>query len=603
MFPEQMVNFGRKKKETSATRRTAKPLSDRMKALEQFVVEEIEIAGDAALATGGRVAKKRPRWLAAARLAAGWTGLWLLLVAGGLVSRSPWPVDETRLLGSAWEMWLRGDFLVPVLNGAALTHQPPLVLWLYLAGWKLFGVNAWWPRLVPALFGLGNMFLSGAMARFLWPGRTDVARYAPVVLLGSFFWAFYNTLALPDLALTFFVLLAVYALLWIWRKRDLRVWLLLAFAFGLGMLADGPMIFIYVLPPAVLAPLWTSGTPKPRWQYWYADLVKAALLGLVIFCGAWGIPVALQGGVQYLLDGLWIWPGRDGIAMFPPGQVWWWYLFLLPILALPWSMWPLVWMRLWHIRRAPVNAGMLFCLIWAACAILILSLFDLRQPQYLLPVVPAFSLAVSYLLLDEDLLEHAHDTIASSMAFSIILAGGLLAILPGLPRVGFLPGFLWRLSPFVGIAVVAVGVVLGWLPLAQIRQRVANVAAAAVVLTIFAELAVGWQFNSINKVDDVASELALAQDDHRPIAHVGTYEDEFQFAGRLTEPLDEINAGAVDMWLAAHPRGLLLTYTDAWQPAAGAALRLVFTHPYRDQAVRIWEAPEPAASGTTLPVP
>ena len=61
------------------------------------------------------------------------------------------PVDETRYLTVAWEMWLRGDFLVPYINGEPYSHKPPLLFWLIHLGWAVFGVNDWWPRLVAPL--------------------------------------------------------------------------------------------------------------------------------------------------------------------------------------------------------------------------------------------------------------------------------------------------------------------------------------------------------------------------------------------------------------------------------------------------------------------
>jgi 4-amino-4-deoxy-L-arabinose transferase-like glycosyltransferase len=41
-----------------------------------------------------------------------------------LLTRSLIPVDETRYTSVAWEMWLRGDYLVPHLNGATYSHKP-----------------------------------------------------------------------------------------------------------------------------------------------------------------------------------------------------------------------------------------------------------------------------------------------------------------------------------------------------------------------------------------------------------------------------------------------------------------------------------------------
>jgi len=82
-----------------------------------------------------------------------WTGLWLVLMATALKFRPLLPVDETRYLAVAWEMWRDGNFIVPHLNGMTYSHKPPLLFWLMHLGWSIFGVNDWWPRLVAPLFG------------------------------------------------------------------------------------------------------------------------------------------------------------------------------------------------------------------------------------------------------------------------------------------------------------------------------------------------------------------------------------------------------------------------------------------------------------------
>src|SRR3990167_10507470 len=91
--------------------------------------------------------------------------LWLVLVAVALYLRPLFPIDETRYVAVAWEMWLRGDFLVPHLNGQPYSHKPPFLFWMFQLGWGLFGVNEWWPRLVPPLFGLANLYLVAVLAR------------------------------------------------------------------------------------------------------------------------------------------------------------------------------------------------------------------------------------------------------------------------------------------------------------------------------------------------------------------------------------------------------------------------------------------------------
>ena len=125
-------------------------------------------------------------------MAYGWLAVWLVLVWATLLWRQLIPIDETRYLTVAWEMWLRGDFLVPHLNGQPYSHKPPLIFWLYQLGWTLFGVNAWWPRLLQPLFALLSGVFIGLLARQLWPDYRTVATLAPWLLIGCMVWTFFN---------------------------------------------------------------------------------------------------------------------------------------------------------------------------------------------------------------------------------------------------------------------------------------------------------------------------------------------------------------------------------------------------------------------------
>src|SRR4029453_17373441 len=110
----------------------------------------------------------------APRSAAGWwtvLAAWALLAALPLALRPMLPVDETRYATVAWEMWTRGDFLVPHLNGLPYSDKPPLLFWLCHLGWWLFGVNEWWPRLVPAVFSCGSRWGSPWGSAFWRKGR------------------------------------------------------------------------------------------------------------------------------------------------------------------------------------------------------------------------------------------------------------------------------------------------------------------------------------------------------------------------------------------------------------------------------------------------
>ena len=126
-------------------------------------------------------------------------GLWLVLVASALFARPLLPVDETRYLAVAWEMYFNGDYIVPSLNGEAYSHKPPLLFWLMNLGWHLFGVSSWWAQLVAPSFGLVCLFLTRNIARYLWPEDHTATALAPVILIGAAFWTVFTTLTMFDM--------------------------------------------------------------------------------------------------------------------------------------------------------------------------------------------------------------------------------------------------------------------------------------------------------------------------------------------------------------------------------------------------------------------
>ncbi|MFQ5546374.1 MAG: hypothetical protein ACE5FE_10370, partial [Acidiferrobacterales bacterium] len=110
-----MTNFWNKFRRKDKKRRKRKShitTDPGLKAIESLVVEEIEMSA----ATAPHLGPKPKRNKGATRLYAtkatlAWMGLWLLPVLASLFARSPWPLDETRLLAIAWEMWTRSDWL------------------------------------------------------------------------------------------------------------------------------------------------------------------------------------------------------------------------------------------------------------------------------------------------------------------------------------------------------------------------------------------------------------------------------------------------------------------------------------------------------------
>lgn len=315
----------------------------------------------------------------------------LALALLSLALRPPVPDDETRYLSVAWSMHLNDAWLVPLLEGRPYAHKPPLLFWLIRAGWLVFGPVDWWPRMLPALFGCGVLALGGALARRLWgddaaPGGGGIEAKARWLILGSAGFAVFGTVLLFDVMLACFVLLGLNGLALARERRRLAGFALYALALTLGGLGKGPVILVYLAPAALLAPIWAG--PQARLG-WYIGLL-AAITAALALCLAWALPAAWAGGEEYAGAILWGQTAGRIIEAFAHRRPVWWYLPVLPVLCLPWIVWPA-----WTIRWTRPDAGERLCLTAAGAGFVILSLISGKQTHYLVPLLPTLMLLLA----------------------------------------------------------------------------------------------------------------------------------------------------------------------------------------------------------------
>lgn len=325
-----------------------------------------------------------------------WIIGWLALLLTALAARPLLPMDETRYVSVAWEMWLSGDYLVPRLNGEPYSHKPPLLFWLINLGWAVFGVAEWWARVVSPLFALASLALIGALARKLWPERIEARELAPLMLLGGLFWGAYATLTMFDMLIGFFTLAALWGVLLAHGEGGWRGWVLTGLSLGLGVLAKGPVILVYVLPVAALAPLWSDREKPGRvfWVKWFAGLAGALALAAAIGL-AWALPAAQAGGKEYADAILWSQTAGRMSQSFAHERAWWFYFSLTPLAMIPWIFLPSFWRGLSRaglLSQLASQPGGRFCLIWFVVSVAVLSFVSGKQPHYLIPSIPALAL-------------------------------------------------------------------------------------------------------------------------------------------------------------------------------------------------------------------
>jgi 4-amino-4-deoxy-L-arabinose transferase-like glycosyltransferase len=487
--------------------------------------------------------------------------LWALLVGASLAFRPLFPIDETRYVTVAWEMWLRGDFLVPHLNGETYSHKPPLLFWLMQLGWRLFGVNDWTPRLVAPLFGLGTVLLLGQVARLLWPERENAARIAPLLLLGCGFWAVFGTLTMFDIPLAFFVLLGIYGLLAVRHSaQSFKSWAWVGLAIGGGVLVKGPVILLHVLPAALLAPLWWDRQRgEPRWGAWYLGVFAAVVMGALLAL-SWAIPAGIAGGEAYRNAIFWGQTSGRMVQSFAHRLPWWWYFKSLPLLLLPWLLWTPFWSSLKQLGRE--DYGVRFCLSWAVPVFIAFSLISGKRLHYLLPLFPALALLLARAAsaMHKDNWRNAQLPVGALVA----AAGFGSALFPLLNR-----HYQWRsewlpISPLWGVMLAAVALCSFIVPVKNAVQSSLHGCALFIAALL---LISGAYFSAMRPYYDLtppARQIAALLKQNRPVAHYGKYYGQFHFLGRIDRPLPVIvTAAELSNWAQTHPAGYIIaTYKE-----------------------------------------
>ncbi|WP_200381778.1 ArnT family glycosyltransferase [Thiococcus pfennigii] len=503
---------------------------------------------------------------------------WLLLVLLAFWSRHPMVIDETRYLGVAWEMWLRCDLLVPHLNGEPYSHKPPLLFWLINLSWWLLGVSDWAARLVPALAGLAGALLLMPIARALWPERRGAGPLAAWLAFSTLFWLLWTTVTMFDLLVTVCAEFALLGILLAWRGRQWLGWSMTGAAIGLGILAKGPVILVYALPAAVLAPWWMTEQRTLSWFNWYAGMVSAVLLGVAIGL-AWALPAAAAGGADYAARLLWGQTADRMVESFAHRRPFWWYLPLLPLLLFPWSLWSPLWRSIHSRWQGHYDSGERLTLLVFLSGLLIFSLISGKQIHYLLPLFPVLALFAARALV-------ASGEVASNgrLTFWILLAvpavlGALLMVLPYLE---FLHGYAVWID---GLSSLSGWIVLAAVPVALLIRRWVPPATWPGFLTL--ALVLGMYPGLVREVakpyavEDIAAVIRAQQDLGHEVAYVGSYHGEFNFAGRLTRPVQEIGRAASIAWGDANPDGLLVErLDDIPRSASGVLYRRIYRSGY-----------------------
>lgn len=485
---------------------------------------------------------------------------WLSLVMIGLFSRSYFPIDETRYVTVAWNMWLNGDYLVPNLNGMAYSHKPPLLFWLINLGWKILGVNDWWPRLIPSLFALASVFLTRKIANILWPNQTEIKDNASLILLSFSLWIVYSTALMFDMLIAFFTLLGVLGLLIVLQTRQSSGWLIFTLSISGGLLAKGPTILLQLLPLALSAKFWHKDQVL-NLKNWYLPLFYCILGGVAIAL-LWAIPAGIRGGAVYQHAIFWGQTADRMVDSFAHNRPFWWYLPILPLLLFPWLLWGEFWRGLWiglfKEKNLLNDSSVRFCVAWLIPVFIAFSFISGKQVHYLLPLFPAFALLIARLSSNQ-----------YSTSRKLVLPVAIATLILGFVFLG-LPSYIqtqsnvaiWiaKIPLGLGVFILMHAILIVTLPKKSHSSVVIQLTLMSISLATTVMFVLMHTAGNAYDVRPISKELKKLEIAHIPTAFIGKYPGIFNFLGRLEKSPDLLKLETIDAWFNAHPNGRVVNY-------------------------------------------
>lgn len=340
---------------------------------------------------------------------------WLLLICAVnffafLGGHSLWDVDEPNNAVCAREMWLAGNWWVPMFNGDYRFDKPILIYWLMIPLNALFGVNEWSARLPSAMAMTGLVAVIWLMSRRLIVAASVKVKEGereliPLLAAGLFATALHIIViaraAVPDPLLMLSLGFTLPALLIVYleekkKRSDSMPKLLIAayVAIGLGVLAKGP---IAGLMPLLI--LLSFLIVMKDWQSWALFRpFKGAAIALLV-AAPWYIAVGI------LTQGEWLegFIFRHNIERFTdplqghkgfPGL----YVGTVLLGWFPWSglLAAMLAFGAWRLKALRAEPVRLFMLCWIGVYILFFSIARTQLPNYVLPLFPAAAMLMAF---------------------------------------------------------------------------------------------------------------------------------------------------------------------------------------------------------------
>lgn len=339
---------------------------------------------------------------------------------------------EGQYAAAAREMVQTGSYFLPTNDTVPRLQKPPLLYWLIIASYRLFGISAAATRVPIALAIVVTTALTFTIGERLsdyWRGF--IAALVYVTSAGTFLLA---RIVMPEPLFGAFVAGAIYCgLAGFQQRRRRRLWFAGVWTCAaLACLSKGPHgLLIPAVTFAILAISYREARMRFRALLWWPYVVL--FIALVLPWYFW-IEIHVNGSFHDLVASEW---ARHLLGLSPNGEryddvprlqfaanhlAWWfpWSLAILPALVFSWRR---------VIRPREMNFNDALPIAWGAAVFVPVLLIGQRQDYYALSMFSAFALWAAMIF------DRTSHILRKAGALIIGTVGALLAIITwALPR-------------------------------------------------------------------------------------------------------------------------------------------------------------------------
>ena len=227
-------------------------------------------------------------------------------------------------------------------------------------------------------------------------------------------------------------------------------------------------------------------------------------------------------------------------------------------------------------------------MVWFLSGLVVFSLISGKQLQYLLPAVPALALLAARGFSGVEAAgKKAWDNIIAGLLYAVV---GIAFLLIDFFQIGAGWGRdFMMMAKVIGTGAVIIGLALLLARVSDTGAMVKMVALSSLIF--FIVLIFGLRY--LGPRYDLVWVAELVESNQRQgkfVAHIGKYHGQYQFLGRLREPLIvlEDDNDVVELFLSRHSDSVLIDYVERDEDIPEE--RVIYQQAYRGKKVVLWRA-------------